>query len=740
MLKIFSALFILIFTIGFGQEKGKEKEKEKIIDAITITAASNQKMKSGLEKTAYQIKSNNTVAGGTGVDVIRNIPSIAIDAQGNIAYRGTTGFVLQLNGKNLQMDPATFLAQLSANDVQEIQVISTPSAKNDSEGKAGIINVVTKQNRKNFSALQINLKGGLPSIEDYDNNNTARRYGADLVYALQKNKWEFSLGANYNRNDLSGRREGYVWTQTGNVQTHFPSLGERSFKNTNYATRFNLGYTIDSTQTISLGAYLGKQTKDRTADIVYFNNHRVNLNNPGVQYGNFQYFNHNLQTRTGDFAIVSLDYAKKFKNKSSLETSFLYEHTLLGGPTSNQNLGFPDNTLVYQDEYNSNTNPLNGFRFQTDYKFRPFSFGTLEIGYQFKKLDHKGDFLYQRRNLNNGNWELVPEFSSEVNLFRNSHAVYAQISKSANKWEYNVGLRGETLSRDFQLKDKANTINKTYTYEFNKLFPSASFLYKFNPNQSLKAGYSKRVEHTTTFKMNPFPEREHSETLEQGDAELLPEFIDLAELGYNTKINKVKLFTTGYFRNVKNLINRVNTVYNDTILNRIYSNVGNAKTFGLEAGIDFKNKKVSLFASGNVYHTSIKGSFRGDNVDNNAWMFNANLNLGYQFTDTLNAQFNFNYLSKRITAQGEDSEYYLPSLAIKKSFFNNSLVATLQWQNIDMGLLKTNEQRISTWKPNSFYTTTNYIQEVDMVVLNISYTINTLKTKFIDSEFGKQEF
>lgn len=92
--------------------------------------------------------------------------------------------------------------------------------------------------------------------------------------------------------------------------------------------------------------------------------------------------------------------------------------------------------------------------------------------------------------------------------------------------------------------------------------------------------------------------------------------------------------------------------------------------------------------------------------------------------------------------QGQDSAFYLPSLVFKKSFLNNNLQVVLQWQNIDMGLLKTNEQRITTFKPNAFFTTTNYIHEVDMVVLNLIYNFNSSKkkTKFIDSEFGKSEF
>ena len=95
-----------------------------------------------------------------------------------------------------------------------------------------------------------------------------------------------------------------------------------------------------------------------------------------------------------------------------------------------------------------------------------------------------------------------------------------------------------------------------------------------------------------------------------------------------------------------------------------------------------------------------------------------------------------------MTAQGEDSRFYSPNLTFQKSFFDGSLVTTLQWQNIDMGLLNSNEQRITTYRPNEFYTTTNYIYEVDVVMLNFTYTFKKgkNKSKFIDSEFGKQEF
>jgi hypothetical protein len=99
-------------------------------------------------------------------------------------------------------------------------------------------------------------------------------------------------------------------------------------------------------------------------------------------------------------------------------------------------------------------------------------------------------------------------------------------------------------------------------------------------------------------------------------------------------------------------------------------------------------------------------------------------------------------LSDRVTAQGEDSRYYSPNLTLQRTFLDNRLSATLQWQNIDLGLLDSNEQQITTFKTGSFFTTTNYVYEVDMLTLNLSYNFNSNKnkSKFIESEFGAKEF
>ncbi|WP_226789104.1 TonB-dependent receptor [Polaribacter porphyrae] len=318
---------------------------------------------SRIDKQVFDATKFQNSQGGTGTDVIKNLPSVSINGTGDIAVRGTTGFVILLNGKPVQGNPATILNQLPANAIDKVEVITAPSAKYDPEGKAGILNIFTKKGALNGTFAQINTRIGVPSIEDYNNSESAKRYGIDATYNYRKDKWNFSLGASYQRNDKSGRREGDVFTIQNDIKTSFPSDGERSFDEENFSGNITLDYTPNENNEFSLGFFAGKRSKDRRADIVYFDNNAVQPANSNNRLYTFQYFNENLRIRKSDFALGSFDYAHKFADESKLSASFLYEYTLLGGPTTNRNLGFPNTSEIIQDEFNTNDNPLFGTLF-----------------------------------------------------------------------------------------------------------------------------------------------------------------------------------------------------------------------------------------------------------------------------------------------------------------------------------------------------------------------------------------
>ena len=754
----FGDYYLKINTIGMDTEfKNVSLSSEKIslgvVKLSPNTALLNQMTIKGkrstlinkIDKQVIQADAFQASKGGTAIDVLKNMPGVSVNANGDIAVRGAGGFMALIDGKPIQSEATMFLKQIPANAVKNIEVITTPMAKYDSEGKGGIVNIITKKGETDGLFVQLNTRYGLPSIENYDNSESAKRYGTDFVLGYKKGKWNVSAGASYIRQDKTGRREGDVWTKINDTLSTLPSDGERSFDEENYVARLNVGFEPNSKNTFNLGFYGGKREKIRTADILYTNS-KYDENGDAV-FEDFQYFNENDRTRKGDFLLGSLEYAHKFDNKSEINSSLLFEYTLLGGPTYNLNYAYDsDNRSILRDdtlqfEFNTNDNPLYGLRYNLDYALAPTKLGKIELGYQFRFLDHQGDFTYERDGV------IVPEFTTDIDLRRTIHAAYAQLTGKKDKLEYGFGLRAEYMDRELKIDGEVDSLNGTLPYDFFKLFPSLQFKYDLGKGYSTQFGYSKRVKRTTTFKMNPFREREHSETLEQGDSKLAPEFINSVELGINKKTKKSAYMATTYYRYVTNLVNRVNKVFNDTILDRIYSNVGYGRSYGLEVGTEIKPYKwLKVYTGANLYNQKIEGEFDGIDINNDAWVYTINNNTTFTLNQTTNIQFTLNYISDRNTAQGEDSRYLSPNLTVKKSFMNDRLVATLQWLNMDMGLLKTNEQRITTSGTDSqgyeFYTTTNYVYEVDMILLNLSYnfTKRKNKTKFIESEFGKREF
>ena len=623
--------------------------KTEVLEAVTIEGEKSTVINK-VDRQVFKADAFQATQGGTAIDVIRNMPSVSVDAQGGVSVRGSSGFVVLIDGKPIQSDAATILNQIPANAVENVEIITTPLAKYDSEGKGGIINIVTKKGTTDGIFLQVNTNYGLPSIEPYDNSERAKRYGADFVFGYKKGKWNLSLGAAYIRKDKTGRREGRVNTSINDTLSFFPSDGERSFDEENYSGKFTLGYEVNKRNNFNLGFYAGVRDKLRTADILYNNSKYAPDGSTIIE--DYQYFNENDRTRKGDFVLGSFDYVHSFKSGAKLTNSFLYEYTFLGGPTTNLNLGYSNNQIqrnnILQEEYNTNDNPLNGIRYQLDYEFKASKLGKFEVGYQFRYLDHQGDFEY----ISDG--EIVPAFTSNIDLKRTIHAAYGQLTGKKDKWDYGVGLRTEYMDRVLSVDGEIDSLNGTFSFDFVKLFPSLRLQYDLGNGLSAKIGYSKRVERTTSFKMNPFREREHSETLEQGDKDLKPEFINAVEAGISKKRSKSTYTTTIYYRHVNNLINRVNKVFNDTILDRIYSNVGVGSTWGMEVSAELKPTKwLNLYTGANLYNQHIKGSFDGVPLDNNSWIYSINNNTTFKLCATTSIQFTLNYISERNTAQGK---------------------------------------------------------------------------------------
>ncbi|TCK83649.1 TonB-dependent receptor domain-containing protein [Albibacterium bauzanense] len=710
----------------------------ELLNQVTITGEKINALNK-IDKQSYRADQFESAKGGSAIDVLKNLPSVSVNGEGQISVRGSTGFLVLVNGKPVLTDAQTVLSQLPANSLENIELITSPSAKYDPDGKAGIINIVTKKGANDGFTLSANAQAGLPSTTDYDNKEQPKRFGGDVTLNYRKGKWDISVGGNYTRNDNAGYREGDVFTKNfnNNTITRFPSNGERSFDKYNYAGRLSAIYSADKNNSFSIGFFSGKRYQARLADLLY-NNTTSDLST-GSLIKSTTYYNSNLQTKEGNFTLGNFDYTHTFANKSSLTASVLYENADLFGNTKNRNLKYPNTADTIQYVYNPYKNPINGYRFKLDYVVN-IGEGKLESGYQFRYDTQDGQFDYF----------VTPATSQpDADRFRGTakaknqiNSVYSQYSGKVNKLEYIGGLRYEYAARTVDLSYDP----VPHKLNLSNLFPSLNLLYNFSDGLKGKAGYSRRIQRTNNYELNPIPEREHSETLEQGDPDLLPSFIDLAELGLIRTFNKGSFFTTLYYQNIKNPIQRVNSVYADTILNRVFTNAERAHTFGIEAGTNLQPVKWwSLYLGVNVYNYKIDGDLNilGKNsvISNDAWVYSINGNTNFKLTPTWSLQGNLNYLSNRPTAQGEDSRFLIPNASLKKTFMAGRFSATLQWQNIDLGMNQSNRQRITT-SGRDFYTTTNYIYETDVFLLNFSFNLNKLtgKSKLPNSEFGDKEF
>lgn len=689
-------------------------------------------------KQVYKANQFEAAKGGTAIDVLKNMPSVSVNAEGEIRLRGSTGFLILVNEKPVISDLKTVLSQIPANAIENIEVITSPSAKYDADGKAGIINITTKKGVDDGISFTSNIQYGLPSVSDFSNREKPNRYGIDATLNYKKNKWDVSVGGSYQQNDIAGRRVGDVNTTFDNRFTSFPSVGERSFKRTNYSARALVTYSPNDANSFNVGVYTGQKIQYRRADINYKNT-KTDINTK-ESLANIEYFNSNLVKKQGNFSLANIDYSHKFKNKSLLTLSGLYEYAVLDGYTKNLNTDLDNHADTIDYVLNTGNSPIHGLRGKVDYALN-IGKGKLETGYQARYQQQTGAYLYKDAILGTGQYSIVPEFSADIRVLNQIHSVYTQYSGKSKKLNYVAGLRYEYSYRKFD----ADKLDEPYELKLSSLFPSLNLNYAVNSTLRAKGGFNRRVQRSTSNELNPYPEREHSETLEQGDPRILPEFVNLSEIGLIKDLkNDGSVFVTLYNQEIKNVVNRVNSAYNDTILNRIYTNAGKAYVWGIETGINLKAIKWwSIYFGGNLYNYKIRGNLFNNAVEvrNSAVAYSFNTNQNFQLSKTLSLQFNLNYLSQRPTAQGEDSRFVSPNLSLKKTFLGGRLSTVLQWQNIDLGIINSNEQRITTRGVN-FYTTTNYIQEKDVFLINLTYSLtqSAKKVKLPSSEFGEKEF
>ncbi len=726
-----------------------------------------------IDRQTYRASDFQTAKGGNATDLLSKLPSVSVDPDGSVSVRGTTDFVVYLNGKPTQMDPSILLGQISGAQIDNVEVISIPTAKYDSQGKGGIININTKKTGATGLSVSVSgLEGGAPWSNTTDpysgfklNDN---RYGGGANFIYLKDKLTLSGGINFNHRNVNGSRVGDARILVkDNTYRHMVAGGERPEWYEYLAANLGVDYRISENSTLSGSYFYGNRTEGRSAyyiyDIFFADKNKVTI--PGIARNEAWIYNPNTDNRYGKFNNVNIDYSHSFSKTSDLKVSALYEHSSLTRELSNRNYHFdkPSNKfgskiLEYRQ---SDDTPLDGYRLSADYSTQFDNGSKLGLGIQPQFMKVAGDFTYDTLDVKSGRFYPYADLENGIDLTRGIYAGYADYSGSYKKIKYIAGLRLEYTDQAIRLKSSdyfslfEGQKKSDYTYHHLDFFPNLHLEWELTGKDKLTMASSRRISRPPAKNMAPFLYRRHLEVYEVGDPRLLPEYLVNAEITYDRKIGKNNFTLTGFYRGVDNAIFRVNTVTNqnpevyavakEDVLIRSYTNAGNSTSLGAElnANID-AGKFAKFFVGGSLYNYAVKGNIFGYQVDNSSlnWSLKSNVNL--VFTKELKMAFDFNLKSATVTAQGKNDLFYLVNSSVSYS------PAKLKGWDLSVRLLdlmNSNSEGLDTQAFNKagaeiFYQETTYYRKGCIVELGLTYSFNkkgksTLKT---DSTFGKDQF
>lgn len=636
----------------------------KALKEVTVTGQASL-VENRIDKIVYNAEKDLTSAGGNATDVLQKVPLVSVDMNGNVAVRGDQNVRVLINGKPSGATSASLsdvLKTIPADQIKNVEVITSPSAKYDAEGSGGIINIVTKS--KNASGLSGSVSGGVGT----------RQNNGNLNFNYNKNRFNFgaNIGGNaswpqtsYTDFNQSLTADGINQRNTNNSHNEIKRHGIRGSLTAGY--EFNGFNSINSTLALNDGgfnadgggSYLFENLLDSTQNRSYTGR--------TISHNKFRGFDWNI------------DYTHKFKKQGhEIVVSGQWSHSII--KTDYTNLF----SAQYQSQLANNNGKNNEYTGQVDY--------TLPINKVFK-LEAGGKTIQRRINSNYDIFAVDPDGSNPVldrqnsNLYdytQNVYAGYGVLTITLPKsYAVLVGSRLENtrIEGDPEAPYADGTNAQTlepFKASYNTFIPSLTVQKVFGAN-TLKLSYSKRIQRPSLQVLNPFINRSNQQSQSVGNPNLAPEVSQTVELNYNAFIKTSVLNFSVYYKNTSNLIEGIASPVEDNgvVINRtVQNNVAENNSLG---GSFFGSinpiKPLTIRANINVftYNPSVYSAYV-DFINPDALKTrlmttvfgSATLNLPKNF---IFEAFAFNNSARR-TIQGTSPAFGIYAFGIKKQFMD----------------------------------------------------------------------
>lgn len=674
------------------------------LDEVVVTAE-RAVMELGLDRKVFNVEKSIAAAGGSAEDLLRQLPSISVDLEGNVSLRGSGNVRFLINGRPsglIGSDPATYLKSLSSTNIERIEVITNPGAAYDPDGTAGIINIVLKNKQEDGFNASINLNAG-----------TGNKFDGSLDINWRKGKFNTFAGVSgrYDERFFQGFRDQTGVIEDSTFSRNFLFDGDRIRK----STTFKLGteYSIGKRSTIGLqGNYQledGQSNNDRATN--FFNS-----------AGELENVSNRLETEPSDETNyeVSANYTTNFSKegrKFSANVSYSqndefeqenYDETIIDGGGAflesvlQQSPSLEDRKqIVGQMDYEQ---AIGEYKLSVGWRS---TIQELTTDSEFATFDGS-DFIVNEQQSN--------LFSYEEDI----HALYASFGGKIDAITFSAGLRVEqAYTTSTLIEPDFNAFENDYF----KVYPSIFAGYAFDDNTTLQASYSRRINRPRAGALNPFVDQGDPFNLRSGNPFLLPELINSFELNIQQRHSLGTLTAGVYFRQLNDIISRISLSQPGGVTLSTRGNLDQGRNYGIELINTLRvGKKLELTASANGYKSEIIGNADDEAIDANGYLFSGRLQGGYALPGDIQAQFTYFYRSPGVRPQGEIRTIQSFDLGFRKEVLDKRGAITLRVTD----LFNTRRYRFRT-ELASLTTTSEFQRESRIVYVGFQYSLQQLK-------------
>ncbi|WP_242087189.1 TonB-dependent receptor domain-containing protein [Aestuariivivens sediminis] len=621
------------------------------LDAVEVIAERTT-VEVRLDKKIYNVGKDLTVRGGNVSDVLDNVPSVSVDAEGNIALRGNDNVRILINGKPsglVGLESSDALKQLPAEAIEKVEVITSPSARYEAEGTAGILNIILRRSKLQGLNGALTTNVGHPDQAGISGNINFRTGDINLFNTLS-----------YRYNESPGLWYTYTtFKRNGNISDEKRDWIETTKGFTN---NFGVEWYINETSSIT------------TAMVYSDNSGDNNSTNLLLQYdsnGNLLSENLRLDPELRDSKNIqySFNYTKNFQNDGhTLTFDFQFEDNN-NDQYSLINVDGIDTDILTQLVDNSK------IFLRTDYVLPIGEDSQFEMGYRGDFDESVTDYKVELLNENTGVFEIDTGLTNVFNFRNYIHAAYAQFGSKINKFSYLVGLRMENT----QLTLDQPTSGDFEKRNFTGLFPTINLTYEFNEDENLTFGYNRRLRRPWSFFLNPYPSRSSLTNIFQGNPGLIPTYTGSFDLGYLNRFNKFVLTSSLYYQHSINVIKFISRETGETVdidgqdipvIQRGPANIATENRYGLEFNLSYSpNRKWRVNTDFNVYNSIIDGNFEETNFDSENLTWGIRLNNKLTLPGKIDWQTSLNYRGPSEDAQNRRDGVFSTNLAFSKDLF-----------------------------------------------------------------------